>query len=211
MLTEHRSFDQRAASWDDNPQRVRLADDVAAAIRAAVPLDPRMRTLDFGCGTGLVTLRIQPQVGPITAADTAAGMLAVLAEKIAAAHLTTVSTLLLDEFPPAFPRVYDLIVSSMTLHHIADYAVLLRAFAAALQPGGYIALADLDPDDGQFHPSNDGVFHQGFDRAELQQALAAAGFTGVQARTAARVEKPVAAGALRRFSVFLITGRMPGR
>ena len=49
-------FDRVAAEWDASPTRVALARAVVEAIRAAVPLDAEMRALDFGAGTGLVTL-----------------------------------------------------------------------------------------------------------------------------------------------------------
>ena len=49
-------FDRVAAEWDSNPDRVALAGAVAKAIRKAVPLRADMCTLDFGAGTGLLTL-----------------------------------------------------------------------------------------------------------------------------------------------------------
>jgi len=66
---ERRDFDKEAAKWDENPGRVKLANEVAdSIIREAAP-SAGMDALDFGCGTGLVTLRIQPLVGSITGAD----------------------------------------------------------------------------------------------------------------------------------------------
>jgi len=64
----------------------------------------------------------------------------------------------------------------MTLHHIKDVRGLLKRFHHALLPGGYIAIADLDKEDGRFHDNHDGVFHHGFDRDELGLLFAEAGF-----------------------------------
>jgi len=104
------------------------------------------------------------------------------------------------------PGVYDLIVSSMTLHHIRHVDRLLAQLHQAISPGGRLCLADLDSDDGQFHSDNQGVFHFGFDRAGLRQAFAGAGFTNIQVITAAEMLKPARDGGLRRFTIFLITG-----
>ena len=49
-------FDRVAGEWDANPARVALARAVTEAIRASVPLRPDMAVMDFGAGTGLVTL-----------------------------------------------------------------------------------------------------------------------------------------------------------
>jgi cyclopropane fatty-acyl-phospholipid synthase-like methyltransferase len=57
-----RDFDAVAASWDQEPRRVKLARDVVEAIRRELPLTPEMEVLDYGCGSGLVTLGLQPFV-----------------------------------------------------------------------------------------------------------------------------------------------------
>ncbi len=75
MSTELRDFDKEAALWDENPGRVKVAKDVAAAILQNVTITADMRALDFGCGTGLVTLQLQPLVKSITGMDSSRGML----------------------------------------------------------------------------------------------------------------------------------------
>jgi 2-polyprenyl-3-methyl-5-hydroxy-6-metoxy-1,4-benzoquinol methylase len=207
MGTDKRDFDKAAANWDEQPVRVQMANDVAAAISRQVVLRPDMEVLDFGCGTGLLTLQLAPQVKSITGVDSSRGMLNVLGAKIARQKLANVQTLLLDlEAGDALPDRYDLIVSNMTLHHIREVGPLLDRFYQALSPGGHLCLSDLDLDDGLFHDDNQGVFHSGFDRAALRQAFADAGFEDVQDTTAAEVTKPTRLGELRRFTIFLMTG-----
>lgn len=53
MTGQKRDFDNAAATWDENPARVKLAHDVARAIRHTMQLTPDMDVLDFGGGTGL--------------------------------------------------------------------------------------------------------------------------------------------------------------
>jgi 2-polyprenyl-3-methyl-5-hydroxy-6-metoxy-1,4-benzoquinol methylase len=211
MSSERRDFDKEAGTWDEQPARVQLAKDVTDAVARQVILRADMEVLDFGCGTGLLTLRLAPRVKSITGVDTSRGMLNVLGAKIARQNLTNVKTLLLDlEAGEALPDRYDLIVSNMTLHHIREVGPLLDRFYKAISPGGHLCLCDLDSDDGLFHDDNQGVFHQGFDRAVLCRAFMDAGFEDVQAITAAEVTKPTRLGELRRFTIFLMTGLRKG-
>ena len=43
-------FDKAASSWDDEPRRVKLANDVAQTIMREVKLSQGMEVLDYGCG-----------------------------------------------------------------------------------------------------------------------------------------------------------------
>jgi 2-polyprenyl-3-methyl-5-hydroxy-6-metoxy-1,4-benzoquinol methylase len=206
-----RDFDKEAAAWDENPARVKLAADVAAAILRQVPVDTGMEALDFGCGTGLLTLQLAPRVRSITGVDSSQGMLDVLAGKVAREDPTNVRTLRLDlDKGDTLPGSYDLIVSSMTLHHVEKIGPPLRQFYGALLPSGHLCIADLDLEGGQFHSDNQGVFHLGFDRGALRQAFADAGFESTQDTTAAEVVKPGRDGRLLRFGIFLMTGAKKG-
>lgn len=208
MHIESKDFDKEAALWDENPGRVKVAKDVAAAILHNVTITADMRVLDFGCGTGLVTLHLQPLVKSITGTDSSRGMLDILKSKIARLKLANVTTQFLDpESGNAPGGSYDLAVSSMTFHHIRDIPALLSQLFSCLDPGGRLCIADLDPDDGRFHENNTGVFHFGFDRNELRSLLVDAGFQDVNTVTAAEIAKPSASGEMRNFTVFLMTAR----
>jgi len=208
VSAQKRDFDKAAASWDQNPTRLKLAGDVALAISQQVRLTPDVDVLDFGCGTGLLTLHLQPMVRSITGVDSSEGMLAVLREKIAQRNLANVRTAYLDlDKGHVLSGQYHLVVSSMTLHHIPDVARLLAEFRNVLKPGGCLCLADLDPDGGRFHEDSTGVFHPGFDRAVLVKTLEAADFCEVHAVTAAELVKSSADGGMARFTIFLVIGR----
>ncbi|MHB8309742.1 MAG: class I SAM-dependent DNA methyltransferase [Metallibacterium sp.] len=201
-------FDTIAADWDDSPMRRAMAGGVAAAIAAAVPLQAQWQALEYGCGTGLVGAQLAPRLRHLLACDLSPGMLAVLDEKARAAGLDNLHTRVLDltrEAPPA--QRFDLIFSSMTLHHIPDVPALLKVFHGMLVPGGWVALADLDAEDGSFHnPDVPGVAHHGFERAELTRWLQATGFRDISARTAHTAEK-TRAGKTAQYPIFLITAR----
>lgn len=172
-------FDEKAATWDDDPAKRERAEAVAAAIRAAVPLDASMRLLEYGAGTGLVTQALRDAVGPVTLADTSAGMRDVMQSKIDAGAITDARIWDLDlAGSPAPDETFDLIVTVMALHHIDDLATVLAGFAAMLAEGGHLCVVDLDAEDGSFH-GHDFHGHNGFERAELATALTGAGFTDV--------------------------------
>ena len=208
MVDEKFDFDKKAASWDDNPLRVSLANDVAGAIIEEKILAPDMDVLEFGCGTGLLTLRLRPLVRSLTGVDGSKGMLGVLEAKIQARGLTGIKTRLLDPSKGGVLKgCYDAVISSMTLHHVKETAPLIGQFHGVLAPGGYLCLADLDNEEGKFHGKNETVFHDGFDRKMLVKILTEAGFSEVRDKTAAVVEKPAPDGTVGSFSIFLITCR----
>lgn len=208
MSTEYRNFDQEAARWDEHPRRVQLAADIADAVARQVPLDTGMDALDFGCGTGLLTFRLAPRVGSMTGVDNSRGMLDVFRAKIAAQDATNVTARRVDLAKgDTLPGGKNLIVSNMTLHHIPDTAGILGQFRRALLDGGWLAIADLDSEEGRFHDDNQGVFHHGFDRRELRRIMTETGFCEIQDSTAAEIIKPTADGQLRLFTIFLIAGR----
>jgi 2-polyprenyl-3-methyl-5-hydroxy-6-metoxy-1,4-benzoquinol methylase len=207
MSAEKRDFDKDAAGWDENPVRTKLAHDIADALTRQIALDSRMDILDFGCGTGLLSLALAPRVRTLTGVDSSQGMLEAFAAKAARQNLANVKTQFLDlDGGDTLTGRFDLIASSMTLHHIRDINQLLHQLYNVIAPSGHLCIADLDLDGGQFHENSTGVFHPGFERAALRQAFADAGFDNIRDTTAAEIIKPAPHGEPRRFAVFLMTG-----
>jgi len=204
---ERKDFDKDAAQWDANPGIVKLARDVADAIIREVGPTREMDALDFGSGTGLVTLKLQPLARSVTGVDSSRGMLKVLESKVSSQGLANVRTQFVDlERGGKVEGSYHLIVSSMTLHHVSDPAGLIAQLAGALLPGGTLAVADLDAEDGSFHGDNTGVRHLGFDRALVKGLFAAAGLSAVRDVTATVVAKEIEGKGRREFPVFLVMG-----
>ena len=189
-MTQQKNFDAVALKWDEEPRRVKLATEIAAAITAAVPLSPQWDALDFGCGTGLVTLQLAPHLRSMTGTDSSQGMIDRLGAKIQEGGFSNVSAALCDLEKGDLPTGrYHLITSAMTLHHIPKIVPLLRSLKTLLHPGGWIALADLEAEGGCFHEDPTGVFHHGFDKEELSMMLAEAGFSSIAVTTATKVVK----------------------
>jgi len=171
-----------------------------------VSLTSSTRVIDVGAGTGLLGLALAGDVGALVLAEPSAGMLEVLHEKLASggpSNVTVTAFDVLADPPPGEP--FDLAISLLVLHHLPDTVAALSAIRRLLGPGGRVALADLDAEDGSFHgPDAEGVYHQGFDRADLARLAGAAGLVDVEVRTATEIESEG-----RCYPVFLLLGRRP--
>ena len=189
-MSQRRDFDSAALSWDEEPRRVTLAGDIADAIQKSLALSDEWDALDFGCGTGLVTLQLAPFLRSMTGVDSSPGMLDRLNRKIIHAGFSNVRTELCDVTSGDLPMgLYHLITSAMTLHHLEEVVPLLQAFKAMLHPGGWVSLADLASEDGCFHDDPTGIFHHGFSAYELSDMLRKAGFSSISISKAADIKK----------------------
>lgn len=203
-------FDQLAATWDENPVRLKMARTVAKKMVERVSLTQDMKALEFGCGTGLVTVLMAPMLGSITAVDSSENMLSELQKKIGDIGITNIEYHKLDIGEQAVPGSdYNFIFSNMTFHHIADGSTLLKKLYGALADGGILALTDLDTEDGSFHGDMPGVYHLGFKRGDVISAFENAGFCYCSVEDAHVVEKPGKEGEMNRYPMFLVTGKKP--
>jgi len=203
-------FDRLAATWDENPVRLKMARTVANKIVERVSLTQDMKALEFGCGTGLVTVLMAPMLGSITAVDSSENMLAELQRKIDEMEISNIEFHKLDIDEQDIPDSgYDIIFSNMTFHHIKDGDALLAKLYGALADGGILALTDLDTEDGSFHGDMPGVYHLGFKRGDVISAFENAGFCYCSVEDAHVVEKPGKEGKMNRYPMFLVTGKKP--
>lgn len=194
-------FANKSKNWDMNSIRVRNAKEIADIILKNIPMDKSMAVADFGAGTGLLTYFIAPRVGKIVAIDDSRSMLDEFeAKKDEFACETDV--LHMDIMNYGDDKKFDGIISSMTLHHVKETKELFLKLFNMLKDNGFIAIADLDSEDGTFHGDNEGVYHFGFDREKLKAIAKDAGFKDIRFETANMIEKPHA-----KFSVFAMTAR----
>lgn len=198
-------FDAAAADWEEKPQRVALARRVAEAIQQAIPLADTMQILEYGCGTGMISRALSPQVKKITAVDTSPRMLEVLRQKAGEEKIENIETRVHDLTRKPLPNnEFDLVISSMTLHHIPDIDALLQRFFATLKPGGYLAVADLVTEDGSFHEDNSGVAHHGIDPEAVRTMLKKYNGREIGVQEIHSIERPLKDGAtVRNYPIFL--------
>ena len=192
-------FNEKAKDWDVSEMVKQLSSAVGASILEHVPLHNGMIVMDFGAGTGLISSRVAPFVKKIVAVDTSKAMLDKLTVK--SELQAKVEAVCQDIMDKPLDLKFDLIMSAMAMHHVEDASLLIHRFAEHLKPDASIALADLDKEDGSFHPKDTvGVFHFGFERDILRILLDRHGFADIRFRTAHIIHKEG-----NRYPVFLVT------
>lgn len=195
-------FEDKARDWDERPVPKQISDGIGAYLKDVIEWNSSMRVMDFGAGTGLLASHVAPLVSKVTAVDVSQAMLDQLAAKTDLEE--KVETHCQDILQVPLQEELDGIVSAMAMHHVENTDALLATFRAHLKPGGFVALADLDAEDGSFHPpQTEGVFHHGFDRASLEAQLSDAGFGGIRFVTVTTVRKENGAA----YPVFLVTAK----
>lgn len=141
-------FDASAHEYD-RVRRILIPcfDDFYRTAVEVVPFrrEDAIRVLDLGAGTGLMSsfvLAAYPEAR-LTLVDVSAEMLARARERFSPLG-ERVTFALLDYARSALPGHYDLIVSALSIHHLADedkVALYSRAFDA-LEAGGILVNAD---------------------------------------------------------------------
>lgn len=182
-------FAQRAHLYDQNRTRVDNVSQIAHSILERTQLTSAMHVMDFGSGTGLLLERIAPYVGKMTAVDISPAMNRQLLIKRPnlGCELDILAINLAHE---PLQVKFDGIISSMTMHHVEHVGAMFATFHALLHEGGFIAIADLDTEDGSFHTEDSGVFHHGFSREHIVELAQTAGFHQVSIADASVVHKP---------------------
>jgi len=190
-------FAFKASNYDEKPRRVKNSKEIGDKIKARIALKKNMHIVDFGAGTGLLLQELAPVVEKITAIDISPSMIKVLKEKNLPCKLDILE---LDLSKEDITIKADGIISSMTMHHIKDTKAMFQKLHSILKPGGFIAIADLDTEDGSFHTEDTGVEHFGFDREKFTQIAKKAGFKNCTIEDATIIPKSHG-----DYSVFLLT------
>ena len=191
-------FAFKAKNYEQKLRRLKTAQDIANKIKKNISLKKDMHLIDFGAGTGLLLEQILPKVKKITAIDISPSMIEVLRDK----KLKNVEILKLDLIKESIDIKVDGIISSMTMHHIKDIEAMFKKFYSMLKSGGFIAIADLDKEDGSFHSVDTGVEHFGFDREEFINFAKEAGFKNIKIEDATIISKSYG-----DYKVFLLTAK----
>ncbi|MBF0529116.1 MAG: class I SAM-dependent methyltransferase, partial [Deltaproteobacteria bacterium] len=115
------SFNAIAQTFDEDPRRVTMAAAIARIMLTTLPLTSQTSLLDYGAGTGLVSLALAPYVGTLIAADESEGMLEVLRAKLATSNFANIQIRPWNVNQDAADLpVVDVIAGSMVLHHMED-------------------------------------------------------------------------------------------
>jgi ubiquinone/menaquinone biosynthesis C-methylase UbiE len=99
--------------------------------------------LELGCGTGTTAIRLADAADTILATDFAEAMLAIGRRRAAEAGVGNVTFARRDAADAARDGPFDAVLAFNLLHLVPDLDATLAAMAAALRPGGVIAVKAL--------------------------------------------------------------------
>jgi SAM-dependent methyltransferase len=137
-------FRLQAPTWSGTGFAVRGLDWIVAELAPA----PGDRVLDVAAGAAHLGRALAPRVAHVSALDLTPEMLAQgrrLAEEEA---LTNVAFVLGDAVALPWPDArFDLTVTRLSLHQVADPAAVVREMVRVTRPGGRVAVVDLTIDD----------------------------------------------------------------
>lgn len=200
-------FDAKAAEWDRNPMHWDRSVAITEQIKERIPLRKHMIALEFGAGTGIASFLLKDYLKEITLMDSSSEMVRVMNEKIKATKTENLKTLHINlEVTDYSEGKFDLIFTQMVLHHVINIENIISKFYHMLNPDGYLAIADLYPEDGSFH---DEAFtgHKGFDIKILSNQIKKLGFTNITSRKCFVINKKISDAKSKQFDVFLLIAR----
>ena len=162
-------FNHKAETFD-SPKNIFLANLVCQAVEKQIDLLSDKEILDFGGGTGLLTLPLAKQAKSVTLVDISEKMLEQARLKAEQQDIKNIQFLEQDLLKNPMEQEFDLIVVSRVLHHMPDLDEALSLFHQHLKEDGQLLLADFTKTEAN---------HHGFDLAELEKQLIEHGFSSV--------------------------------
>ena len=197
-------FDLKAAEWDKNPVNWDRSIAIADEIKKLIPLNTDMAALEYGAGTGITSFLLKDYLKEITLMDSSSEMVRIMNEKISRAEVKNLKTLNFDlEHKDYKEGKFDFVFTQMVLHHISDIEGIVKIFYNLLNPGGYLAIADLYSEDGSFH-GEEFKGQKGFDIELLSNLIKNQGFIGISHRKCYVINKKVSETQTKQFDVFLL-------
>lgn len=200
-------FNLKASEWDQNPMHWNRSEAIAKEIINLIPLEKEMTALEYGAGTGITSFILKDHLREITLMDNSSEMIRVMNEKIVSNKVKNLKTLNFnletDEYKDG---KFDLIFTQMVLHHVIDIERITGRFFQLLNPGGYLAIADLYEEDGSFH--GDGFTgHSGFSINSLSDILSKNHFKDISHKTCFVIDRKISETESKQFDVFIMVAK----
>lgn len=165
-------FNHKAETFD-SPKNIFLANLVCQAVEKQIDLLSDKEILDFGGGTGLLTLPLAKQAKSVTLVDISEKMLEEARLKAEQQEIKNIQFLEQDLLKNPLKQEFDLIVVCRVLHHMPDLDEALSLFHQHLKEDGQLLVADFTKTEAN---------HHGFDLAELENKLIEHGFSSVHSQ-----------------------------
>ncbi|WP_099156933.1 class I SAM-dependent methyltransferase [Virgibacillus ndiopensis] len=175
---ENNVFEQMAKKYDTE-DRIELAKIIVKEVRPELRNSKLKSLIDYGSGTGLISLELSDLVDSILLVDSSNQMLEVAKAKISHKGITN-SKVLYSDFTKETPEIKaDIVLMSLVLLHIPDTEKILQELFNVLNNGGKLIIIDFDKNDKINHPK----VHNGFSHEELKKRLSEVGFKSIEMKT----------------------------
>jgi len=165
-------FNHKAETFD-SPKNIFLANLVCQAVEKQLDLLSEKEILDFGGGTGLLSLPLAKQAKSVTLVDISEKMLEQARLKAEQQDIKNIQFLEQDLLKNPLKQEFDLIVVSRVLHHMPDLDAARSLFHQHLKEDGQLLLADFTKTEAN---------HHGFELPELENKLIQHGFSSVHSQ-----------------------------
>lgn len=201
------NYDIKAVTWDTDKRTVR-AKVISEEINKAIEIKRTFTALEFGCGTGLVSFNLCDRFHEITLIDTSKGMIDILNTKIQQNKIQNMAAYQLDiNNQDILTKKYDVIYTSMVLHHILDLETVIKNLSGLIKTGGHLFIIDIDGEDGSFHKDEeDFKGHNGFNQEVLGKLLEKLGFSEVESHNFYTDVKIIGTEEIK-YTLFLMKGQ----
>ena len=165
-------FNHKAETFD-SPKSIFLVNLVCQAVEKQINVLSDKEILDFGGGTGLLSLPLAKQAKSVTLVDISEKMLEQARLKAEQQDIKNIQFLEQNLLTNPLEQEFDLIVVCRVLHHMPDLDESLSLFHQHLRENGQLLLADFTKTEAN---------HHGFDLAELEKQLIEHGFSSVHSQ-----------------------------
>ena len=133
-------YDERHPEILNDLEQARLALALERLVPRAARADGVVRALDVGCGTGNVTRHLLALGARVTAADLSPKLLDEVARRFGGSDRLELQRLNGTDLRPIADGTFDFVVSYSVLHHVPDYAALVREMARVAHAGGLVMI-----------------------------------------------------------------------
>ncbi|TYS86163.1 class I SAM-dependent methyltransferase [Rossellomorea aquimaris] len=175
---ENNVFEEMAKRYDTEA-RIELAKVIVKEVKQELQNSKSKSLIDYGSGTGLISLELTDLVESILLVDSSEQMVEVAKAKISQKGITN-SEALYSDFTQGTPDIKaDIVLMSLVLLHIPDTKKILNELCNILNDGGKLIIVDFDKNDNISHPK----VHNGFVHEELKEKLSEAGFNSTEIKT----------------------------
>ena len=185
-------FDEAAKTWDKKQSSIDSSNACVQNLQKYITLEPNSSILDYGCGTGFIAFALSTDKNNILGMDYSIGMVEQFNKKAKELNYSNIKAVQHNMNEEELPEnQFDLVISSMTMHHIKDTKMFARKCKNALKKGAIVCINDLEKEDGTFHKkhNNDGVEHFGYDKEAVCKIFEDVGFEIISCDTVYKHER----------------------